>query len=80
MGVPARHASPPGIARLQPRRTGKARRAGQRSLPRKIHPTFFQQMAFIFSIYGLYFVGNLPYKTSQLFEKTSKYRERSNHA
>ena len=25
---PARHASPPGIARLQPRRTGKARRAG----------------------------------------------------
>jgi hypothetical protein len=25
---PARHASPPGISRLQPRRTGKARRAG----------------------------------------------------
>jgi len=39
---------------------------------RKIHPVFFPQLAFIFSIYGLYFVGDLPYKTNQLFEKTSK--------
>ena len=36
----ARHASPPGIARLQPRRTGKARRAGafgeDKPVPKKI--------------------------------------------
>jgi hypothetical protein len=40
--------------------------------PREIHPIFFPQLAFIFSIYGLHFVGDLLYKTNQLFEKTSK--------
>jgi len=37
-------------------------------------------MAFIFSIYGLHFVGDLFYKTNQLFEKTSKSWQGGNHA